>query len=161
LWYNTLQKGEGFAVHISTKCSVAIHCLIFISEYGETRRVTSELLSLSTGTNPVTIRNILSALKREKLISVKSGTGGATLRCPLREITLYRICKAIEPDFLSKLIGIHPMPSPLCPIGQTIHQVLDTSYKKVKDELADSLSRITMADIISDYHGLKKNTLLT
>lgn len=147
-------------MQISRKCSVAIHCLIFISEYGESRKVTSESLSLSTGTNPVTIRNILSALKRENILSVKSGTGGATLRCPPGEITLYRICKAIEPDFLSKLIGIHPMPSPVCPIGQTIHQVLDGSYQKIKDDLTDSLSRITMADIIADYHGLRQKTFL-
>lgn len=51
-------------MHISTKCSVAIHCLIFICEYGESKKVTSELLSLSTGVNPVTIRNIVGALKR-------------------------------------------------------------------------------------------------
>lgn len=143
-------------MHISTKCSVAIHCLIFISEYGENHKVTSELLSLSTGTNPVTIRNILSALKRADIISVKSGTGGATLRCPLGEITLYRICIAIEPDFLSKLIGIHPMPSPLCPIGQTIHQVLDGSYQKIKVDLSGSLNRITMEDILADYHDLQQ-----
>ncbi len=155
------KKGGRFAVHISTKCSVAIHCLIFISEYGESHKVTSELLSLSTGTNPVTIRNILSALKRENILSVKFGTGGATLRCPLGEITLYRICKAIEPDFLSKLIGIHPMPSPLCPIGKTIHQVLDGSYQKVKDDLSGSLDRITMEDILADYHGLQQKTFLT
>ncbi len=148
-------------MHISKKCSVAIHCLIFIAEYGETRKVTSELLSLSTGTNPVTIRNILSALKRDNVIAVKFGTGGATLCCPLREITLYRICKAIEPDFLAKLIGIHPLPSPLCPIGQSIHQVLDSSYQKIKDDLSDSLNRITMADIIADYKGLQPKTALT
>lgn len=94
-------------MHISTKCSVAIHCLIFIYEYGDTKKVTSELLSLSSGTNSVTIRNILSALKKDGIISIKFGTGGATMNCPLNEITLYRICKAIEPDFLTKLFGIH------------------------------------------------------
>lgn len=51
-------------MHISTKCSVAIHCLIFIYEYGENKKVTSDILSLSTGSNPVTIRNILSSLKK-------------------------------------------------------------------------------------------------
>ena len=51
-------------MHISTKCSVAIHCLIFIYEYGEKRKVTSDLLSLSTGTNSVTIRTIISGLKK-------------------------------------------------------------------------------------------------
>ena len=83
-------------MHISTKCSVAVHCLIFIYEYGNVKKVTSELLSLSTGSNPVTIRNILSSLKKAGVISIKSGTGGAALAAPLPEITLYRICKAIE-----------------------------------------------------------------
>lgn len=78
-------------MHISTKCSIAIHCLIFINEYGETQKVTSNLLSLSTGSNPVTIRNIISSLKKEGILSVKFGTGGATLNCPLEDITLYRI----------------------------------------------------------------------
>lgn len=53
-------------MHISAKCSIAIHCLIFIYEYGDNKRVTSELLALSTGCNPVTIRNIVSALKKKE-----------------------------------------------------------------------------------------------
>lgn len=141
-------------MHISTKCSVAIHCLIFIQEYGEQQKVTSELLSLSTGINPVTIRNILSALKKEGILSIKFGTGGAAIICPLREITLYRVCKAIEPNFLSKLIGIHGLPSPFCPVGQNIHAVLDSSYQKIKEDLYGSLQNITMEDIMDDYWQL-------
>lgn len=141
-------------MHISTKCSIAIHCLIFINEYGETRKVTSELLSLSTGSNPVTIRNIISALKKEGILSVKFGTGGTTLNCPLEEITLYRICSALEPDFLNKLIGIHPMPSPLCPVGKNIHSVLNISYEKIREDLQNSLQSISMKEIISNYHNL-------
>lgn len=140
-------------MHISTKCSVAIHCLIFIYEYGEKKKVTSELLSLSTGSNPVTIRNILSSLKKNGIISVKFGTGGATLNCSLEEITIYHICKAIEPDFISKLFGIHSLPSPLCPVGKSIHDVLDCSYKKIQNDLCDSLNNITLKDIIADYHN--------
>lgn len=52
------------------------------------KRVTSELLSLTTGCNPVTIRSILSALKKENILIVKSGTGGAKVNCPLEDINL-------------------------------------------------------------------------
>ena len=138
-------------MHISVKCSVAIHCLIFIYEYGEKQKVTSDLLSLSTGSNPVTIRNIISALKKDGILSVKFGTGGAVLACPLEEITIYRICKAIEPNFISKLFGIHSLPSPLCPIGKNIHNVLDCSYQKIGNDLCNSLESITLKDIICDY----------
>ena len=138
-------------MHISVKCSVAIHCLIFIYEYGEKQKVTSDLLSLYTGSKPVTIRNIISALKKDGILSVKFGTGGAVLACPLEEITIYRICKAIEPNFISKLFGIHSLPSPLCPIGKNIHNVLDCSYQKIGNDLCNSLESITLKDIISDY----------
>ncbi len=139
-------------MHISTKCSVAIHCLVFICEYGESKKVTSELLSLSTGVNPVTIRNIISALKKDGILSVKFGTGGTALNCPPEEITLYRICKAIEPDFLDKLIGIHAAPSPVCPVGRNIHRILDSSYHRVQEDLQKSLQSINMEEIMSKYH---------
>ena len=141
-------------MHISTKCSVALHCLLFIYEYGGKTKVTSELLSRSTGMNAVTIRNIMSALKRDGIISVKYGTGGATMNCAPDDINLYRVCKALEPDFLSKLIGVHRSPSPLCPIGRNIHHVLDCSYQKIRNDLKESLGKITLADIISDYEGI-------
>lgn len=145
-------------MHISTKCSVAIHCLVFICEYGESKKVTSELLSLSTGVNPVTIRNIVSALKKDGILSVKFGTGGTTLNCSLDEITLYRICNAIEPDFLNKLIGIHASPSCLCPVGRSIHDVLDSSYQNVREDLQKSLQNISMEEIMDKYHHETENT---
>lgn len=142
-------------MHLSTKYSIAVHCLIFIYEYGGNKKVTSELLALSTGSNPVTIRNILSSLKKEGIVSVRFGTGGATICCPLEEITLYRIYSAIEPDFLSKLIGVHPAPSPFCPVGKNIHNVLDISYQKVRDDLCRSLQSVTLEEIINEYHNIQ------
>lgn len=139
-------------MHISTKCSIAVHCLIFINEYGEHKRVTSELLALSTGCNPVTIRNIVSALKKEGILSVRSGKGGTTLNCALEDITLYRIYRAVEPDALKKFIGVHTMPSLFCPVGKNIHTVLAMPYNKVRDALKTSLQSITMREIIDGYH---------
>ena len=62
--YDKIKSGGITPMQISKKCSIAIHCLVFINAYGRQKKVTSELLSLSTGCNPVTIRNILSSLKR-------------------------------------------------------------------------------------------------
>lgn len=143
-------------MHISNKCSVAVHCLIFIHEYGERTKVTSELLSRSSGCNSVTIRNIMSALKKGGMISVKPGTGGTALCCPPEEITLYRICVCVEPDALDKLMGIHQKPSSLCPIGRNIQSILDKSYEKVRSDLKASLQAISMRDILEDYHMIAK-----
>lgn len=143
-------------MHLCTKYSIAVHCLIFIYEYGKDKKVTSELLALSTGSNPVTIRNIISSLKKEGIISVKFGTGGAAIHCPLKEISLYRIYSAVEPDFLSKLIGVHPAPSPFCPVGRNIHKVLDASYEKIRGDLCRSLQSVTLDDIVNKYHQIQQ-----
>lgn len=142
-------------MHISSKCSIAVHCLLFIHEYSPLTKVTSELIATSTHTNAVTIRNILSALKKDGILEVKPGTGGATIICPPGEITLHRVYSAIEPDFAQKLIGVHENPSTHCPVGSRIHDVLDLSYEKVRADLAESLKRITLADVIADYRSLE------
>ena len=60
-------------MRINTKCSVAVHCLLFLHEYSETQRVTSGILALSTGCNPVVIRNLISALKKAGIVEVAGG----------------------------------------------------------------------------------------
>ncbi|MFR0038627.1 MAG: Rrf2 family transcriptional regulator [Enterocloster sp.] len=63
-------------MQLSMKCSIAVHCLIFIHEAKGIARVTSPLLAESTGCNPVIIRNVISSLKKAGIITVARGTGG-------------------------------------------------------------------------------------
>lgn len=140
-------------MHISNKCSIALHCLLFIHEYGGAKKVTSELLSLSTGCNPVTIRNLISAMRKDGIIDVKAGTGGATIAVPLREITLYRVCAAVDPEALDKMIGIHAAPSPFCPVGRNIRGVLDQTYGALRADMIESMQSITLEKLVADYHA--------
>ena len=140
-------------MQISKKCSIAIHCLVFINEYGRQKKVTSELLSLSTGCNPVTIRNILSSLKKAGIVAIPFGTGGATMAAPLKDISLYQICQAVEPDAISKLMGIHASPSPLCPVGRNIGHVLGKTYQTLQNDMADSMRSISLQSIVDEYHS--------
>ncbi len=140
-------------MHISNKCSIALHCLLFIHEYGGAKKVTSELLSLSTGCNPVTIRNLISAMRKDGIIDVKSGTGGATIAVPLREITLHRVCAAVDPEALDKMIGIHAAPSPFCPVGRNIRGVLDQTYGALRADMIESMQSITLEKLVADYHA--------
>ena len=139
-------------MHISAKCSIAIHCLLFIHEYGSDNKVTSELLSRSTGCNPVVIRGIVSALKKDGILASKTGSGGAVLACPPKKITLYRVCMALEPDCLDRMIGVHPSPSQFCPVGRRIRDTLKVPYRKIRDDMAQSLQNITLEDVIQSYH---------
>lgn len=141
-------------MQISMKCSVAVHCLIFIHEAKGVARVTSTLLAESTGCNPVVIRNILSALKKAGLITVHRGTGGAELCADPAEITLYQIYTALEPEGVTSLIGIHPCQGRPCPVAQNIRQVLRTPYHKIEDAVRTTMESITLQSMLDDFHGL-------
>lgn len=139
-------------MQISMKCSIAVHCLIFIYEAKGITKVTSHLLAESTGSNPVIIRNIISSLKKAGIISVARGTGGAELCMQPSEITLYQIYNALEPDGLSALIGIHPCKDRKCPIAQNIQKVLQSPYQKIEDNIKETMKDITLQSMIDDFH---------
>lgn len=142
-------------MRISTRCSVAVHCLLFLHEYGEKQKVTSGLLALSTGCNPVVIRSVMSALKKAGIIRITAGSGGAALLLPPEEITLYHVYAALEEDDLENLIGIHPIPSALCPVGRNIRTVLQGPYEKIQADMRKSLHSVTLADFIAEYRKIE------
>lgn len=139
-------------MQISMKCSVAVHCLIFIYEEKGKARVTSTLLSQSTGCNPVVIRNVFSALKKAGIITVTRGAGGAELCMSPADITLYMIYQALEPDGLSSLIGIHPCADRKCPVAQNIHLVLQGPYQEIEEAIKKTMKGITLESMIEDFH---------
>lgn len=140
-------------MQISMKCSVAVHCLIFIHEAKGIAKVTSNLLAESTGSNPVVIRNILSALKKAGLITVPRGTGGAELCADPSQITLYQIYSALEPEGVTSIIGIHPCDTRPCPVAQNIRKVLEKPYHKIEDAVKRAMEEITLQSMIDDFHS--------
>ena len=139
-------------MQLSMKCSVAVHCLIFIHEARDKTKVTSTLLAQSTGVNPVVIRNILSALKKAGLITVTRGTGGAELCREPEEISLYQIYHALEPEGLTSLIGIHPCGQRPCPVARNMQKVLHGPYRKIEDAIQKTMESITLASMLEEFH---------
>ena len=148
-------------MQISIKCSVAVHCLIFIHEAKGIAKVTSKLLAESTGSNPVVIRNILSALKKAGLITVPRGTGGAELCADPSQITLYQIYSALEPDGVTSIIGIHPCDGRPCPVAQNIRKVLEPPYHKTEDAVKNAMVEVTLQSMIDDFHGIVQQSSAT
>lgn len=139
-------------MQISMKCSVAVHCLIFIYEAKGKVKVTSNLLAQSTGCNPVVIRNVFRALKKAQIITVARGTGGAELSMSPSQITLYMIYQALEPQGLSSLIGIHSCEGRKCPVARNIKMVLQGPYQKIENAVRESMEAVTLASMIEDFH---------
>jgi Rrf2 family protein len=148
-------------MQISIKCSVAVHCLIFIHEAKGIAKVTSNLLAQSTGSTPVVIRNILSTLKKAGLITVPRGTGGAELCADPAQITLYQIYSALEPDGVTSIIGIHPCDGRPCPVAQNIRKVLEPPYHKIEDAVKNTMEEITLQSMIDDFHGIVQQSSTT
>lgn len=144
-------------MQISMKCSIAVHCLIFIHEAKGIAKVTSNLLAESTGCNPVVIRNILSALKKAGLITIPRGTGGAELCMDPAQITLYQIYTALEPKGVTSLIGIHPCEGRRCPVAQNIRKVLETPYHKIEDAVKETMEEITLQSMLEEFRGLVRD----
>lgn len=138
-------------MQISTKCSIAVHCLIFIYEAKDSVRVTSNLLAQSTGCNPVVIRNIFRALQKAGILQVTRGTGGAVLCKDPSSITLYQIYNALEPNGLTSLMGIHACDGRSCPVAQNIRAVLQSPYKQIEDAIQTTMEKITLDSLLADF----------
>lgn len=139
-------------MRLNTKCSIAIHALILISEFEENEKITSELLAKSIGCNSSAIRSILNALQKAGIISIARGIGGAHSEKAPAEITLWDIYSALEPEGLSHMIGIHPNPSQLCPVGHHIEAVLSEPYGEIADAVKHTMQKITLQQILDRYH---------
>lgn len=146
-------------MRISAKCSVAIHCLLLISEYSHKLKITSELAAESTGCNPAAIRATLNALKKAGLITVRRGVGGAALSRPPEEISVWDVYQAVEPEGLEKIMGIHPNPSETCPVGKRIETVLESSYARIEDAVAQSMLEIRLSDFADTFRDMRAKHL--
>lgn len=142
---------------VNSRLSIAMHCLVFIHEYGGEKKVTSALLALSTGCNPVVIRNILSALKKAGLITVPQGTGGAKLALSPREIRLSAVYYAVNQTKTPAIFGFHPNPASLCPVGRNIHSLLETPYQALGSMVFEQMKTMSLQDILDDYHKIPED----
>lgn len=139
---------------VNSKFSIALHCLVFIFEYGEQAKVTSTLLSITTGCNPVIIRNILSALKKAGIVFNPKGIGGAKLALPPDQLTLADIYAAIAPEGGLTMFGFHANPSKLCPVGRCIHTVLETPYHELEASVVERMRTMRFQDVLDGYHRI-------
>ena len=144
-------------MRLNTKCSIALHCLIFIAEYETKTKVTSELLAKSTGCNAAAIRSILNLLQRAGLISIVRGVGGAHLSREPETLTLWEVYSALEPDGLEHFIGSHPHPSDQCPVGRKIGSVLQKPYREIGESVKAKMKEITLQQLLEDYRSKKEN----
>ena len=134
-------------MQISSRFTIAIHILICIDLYGEKEPATSESLARSIGAHPVVIRRILGQLRRAGLITVARG---AHIARPCGEITLADIFRAVESIGDDTLFSFHEKPNPACPIGRSIHTILDGRLDAIQRAMERAMETATLADLVKE-----------
>lgn len=142
--YNSVKGGA--ELKITSRFTVAVHTLLAIYTFQGERKLTSDFIASSTGVNPVIVRRTLQSLKAAGLVDVKAGTGGAVPVKKASEVTLYDIYSAVD-CVDGNLFNFHDSPNPDCPVGRSIHRVLDPRLQKAQEAMENELKSVTLAEL--------------
>lgn len=137
-------------MQITSKFTAAVHILTCIDIFDGQMRVTSDVLSGSTGVNAVIVRNVLGQLRKAGIVETRQGSGGAHLAKSLDEITLYDIYKAVDCVDDEGLFHFHENPNADCPVGRNIHKAMDGRLEAAQAALENELKSTTLAQVVAD-----------
>ncbi|MDD6383123.1 MAG: Rrf2 family transcriptional regulator [Selenomonadaceae bacterium] len=141
----------------SSRMTVAIHILLYLAEYEEEEKVTSEVLADTTGVNAVNIRKTLQLLKKAGLIEIRRGVGGACLKKSPADITVRDVFEAVE-DAKENLFHMHEHPNTNCPVGRSVKGVLDGHLEAWKKLLLQQMQAVTIKDLFAEMQEQMQKT---
>lgn len=143
-------------MRISSKCSLALHILLLLA-VSDCGKLTSEIMASSTGCNPAMIRDMMKKLREAGLIQTTRGTGGSRLIKNPKDITIWAVYRAADPDSFENCIAMHKNPYEGCPVGKCIAPVLDRPYSNIKNAIRSAMQAETLEHIIDDYYAMTKS----
>ncbi len=135
-------------MQFSSRLTIATHILLCIETFKDDYKVTSNFLAGSINTNPVIVRNILGLLSSAGIVEIKAGVGGASLAKSPNEITLLDIFKAVEKE--ESLFHFHENPNPQCPVGRTVHSVMDGKLDNIQSAMENEMAKITLNQLVKE-----------
>ena len=135
-------------MQFSSRLTIATHILLCIETFKDDYKGTSNFLAGSINTNPVIVRNILGLLSSAGIVEIKAGVGGASLAKSPNEITLLDIFKAVEKE--ESLFHFHENPNPQCPVGRTVHSVMDGKLDNIQSAMENEMAKITLKQLVKE-----------
>lgn len=129
----------------SVKFSNAIHILVYI-EMLQGTDLASDIIAKSVNANPVSVRRIMSSLKKAGLITSQSGKANPKLSRNPKDISLYDIYHAIDEE--QQLFRVDEKTAPSCVVGGNIQGVLGEKYDQLQRSVEAEMQQINLADII-------------
>jgi Rrf2 family protein len=130
----------------NSRLATAIHVAGMLS-FAEQMPQNSECLAQSVNTNPVVIRRIIGLLTKHGLVKVKMGAGGgASLAKSPAQISLAEIYLALEETSVFDVPQFDETHN--CHLSIVVRPVLTEVLAAAEKSLLESLSRVTLADVI-------------
>lgn len=140
-------------MRMSTQFTVSVQLLMLIMSI-EDQKVTSEMISESTGGNPVMIRQLFGKLKNAGILNVSSGRGATSLAKNPSDISLWDIYMAVEGYNADELFKFHPKISNGCQIGKFFKEILGIHLDEAVLAMKEKLSDVTLAQLGSEWQNL-------
>lgn len=132
----------------STKLSDAAHILAFVALHQE-ETLTSEKIAESVQTNPGCVRQLMSAMRREGLLTSVKGHPRPALAKEPCQITLLDVYRAVEGN--KPLLHQDTHTNPACGVGVNIQLVLRDCYDLVQNKAEEVMRSITLQEILDRY----------
>lgn len=137
----------------NSRLTIAVHALVVIYMMQDRFKLTGDVIAKSEQVNPVIVRGVLSSLKKAGLVEIPSGKGGARAARPAEDVTLYDVYAAVNDEEDRQLFGFHSCEKSRCPIACNMHNVLDRHLSAAEDAVRNSLSGVTMQEVLDDMQG--------
>ncbi|HIX68678.1 MAG TPA: Rrf2 family transcriptional regulator [Candidatus Anaerostipes excrementavium] len=144
----------------STKVSDAVHIMAFIV-LNPADSLSSSRIAESVKTNPGYVRQIMSSLRNNKLLTSVKGHPKPSLTKSPSEITLLDIYRAVEGE--KPLLHLDTHTNPECGVGVHIQLALRDYFDQVQEQAEQEMKQITLQNILDRYQEkiaeLKKERL--
>ena len=137
-------------MQITNKFTIGVHIICAVEYFKKDRKVTSSLLSLSTGANPVTVRTVISELRGAGLLDISQGKTGIGLKKGIKDISMLDVFNAVDGLDRDGLFHFHDNHNINCPVGKNIHKALDDKLMKIQDSMNSQMAKIKIGDVYND-----------
>jgi DNA-binding IscR family transcriptional regulator len=131
-----------------SKVSDVLHVLLHMADQGQ--QMTSEQLAMMMSTNPVVVRRTLRGLREQGFVSASKGrSGGWSLTCDLKDVTLLQIYRAVgEPV----LFAIGPRrDSSNCLVEKAVNDAMSDSIREAETLLLERFEATTLQMLYEDF----------
>ncbi len=139
-------------MRMSTQFTVTVQMLMLIMVL-KGKKVTSNMLSESTGANPIMIRQLYGKLKSAGILNVSTGMGVTTLARDPADISLWDIYMAVEEYSPNELFKFHPNISNGCQIGRFFKEILGVHLDEAVRAMGEKMERISLAQLLEEWEG--------